>query len=339
MYKLYNSLGHSHHLDNKYLKYILITSILALSSLFLLTIFNFLVSRDYNDIDIIFSPYKYVKTNYNNTINSISTNASGSSMSLYKLMNDTNRFDTITIAFAIGDCNNDSWNMDNDIISNSIQNLIHNNLNYIISTGGANNKFTCNNDSIINFINKYNSKNLIGIDFDIESNQTQAEIDGIVYSIKYAKLVYPNLKFSFTVQSLGGTSNSNLGKYGVMVYNSINNISLSNYYINLMSFDYGAVDNYHCIIGSNNVCNMSASAIQSINDLHNKYYTPYNKIELTIKIGNGNNNEIFTFDDVDIISKYAKLINLHAIHFWSLDNDYMLKYTMRFIDKLLIKST
>jgi hypothetical protein len=88
MYKLYNSLSHSHHLDNKYLIYILITSILALSSLFLLTIFNFLVSRDYNDIDIIFSPYKYVKTNYNNTINSISTNASGSSMSLYKLMNE-----------------------------------------------------------------------------------------------------------------------------------------------------------------------------------------------------------------------------------------------------------
>lgn len=75
------------------------------------------------------------------------------------------------------------------------------------------------------------------------SLQSQADIDNLVARVKVAKAQYPNLRWSFTLATLGGspTLGNMLGSAGQAVMNSIakQGLSWNNVYINLMTMDYG----------------------------------------------------------------------------------------------------
>src|SRR5207245_8631934 len=114
---------------------------------------------------------------------------------------------------------------------------------YIISTGGANGSFDCSSgQGLINFINRYNSPNLVGIDYDIELGQSQTLIDDLINATKTAMQTFPNLQFSFTIQSLGSMSANPItgGSAGTTVVNEIKRLGLTgNYVVHLMTFEYG----------------------------------------------------------------------------------------------------
>lgn len=86
----------------------------------------------------------------------------------------------------------------------NVQAFVNAGKHYIISTGGANGSFDCpSGQGLINFINRYNSPNLVGIDYDIELGQSQQIIDDLITATQAAMQQFPNLQFSFTIQTLG----------------------------------------------------------------------------------------------------------------------------------------
>jgi chitinase len=193
---------------------------------------------------------------------------------------------------------------------------------YIVSTGGAAGVFTCGSDAgFTTFINRYNSSNLLGIDFDIEGGQSQDVINNLVARVKAAQSAFPNLRFSFTLQTLGGNSPNSLNQLGAWVVSAIKANGLQKYIINLMTMDYGSTSAGNCtIVGG--VCEMGQSAIAAAENLHSFYGIPYANIELTPMIGgNDTQGEVFTIPDISTISAYAAQKGLAGIHFWSFDRD------------------
>jgi hypothetical protein len=139
--------------------------------------------------------------------------------------------------------------------------------------------------------------------------------------VKVAQAKYPNLRFSFTLQTLGGSAQPGLNSLGASVMSAIQSQGLSNYIIDLMTMDYGSTSPGNCTI-VNGVCEMGQSAIQAAELLHSGYGVPYSQIELTPMIGgNDTQGETFTLADVATVSSYALQKGLAGIHFWSFDRD------------------
>ena len=55
------------------------------------------------------------------------------------------------------------------------------------------------------FLNTYMSSHMVGIDYDIESGQTPAQINALLSATAYAQSLYPNLRFSFTLATLAAS--------------------------------------------------------------------------------------------------------------------------------------
>jgi hypothetical protein len=167
------------------------------------------------------------------------------------------------------------------------------------------------------------SPNMVGVDFDIEGG-TQADVDNLVARVVAAQQTFPNLRFSFTIGTLGGNTEV-LSSWGTMTMNSIKSHGLTKYLINLMVMDYAdtnAANASDCAINSSGKCDMGQSAINAANLLHNTYGVPYSQIELTPMIGgNDSPDEIFTINDAATISSFVRQNGLAGIHFWSFDRD------------------
>jgi hypothetical protein len=193
---------------------------------------------------------------------------------------------------------------------------------YIISTGGAAGTFTCGSDAgFTTFINRYNSSNLLGIDFDIEGGQSQDVINNLVQRVVAAERSFPKLRFSFTIATLGGNAPNSLNQLGTWVVNAIKTFGLTRYAINLMVMDYGSTGPGNCtVVGG--ACEMAQSAMAAADNLHSFYGIPYANIELTPMIGgNDTQSEVFTISDVSTLSAHAAQKGLAGIHFWSFDRD------------------
>jgi len=134
--------------------------------------------------------------------------------------------------------------------------------------------FTCGSDAgFTTFINRYNSSSLLGIDFDIEGGQSQDVINNLVQRVVAAERTFPQLRFSFTIATLGGNSPNSLNQLGAWVMSAIRTFGLSKYTINLMVMDYGSTGPGNCtVVGSS--CEMAQSAIAAAEDLHSFYGTP-----------------------------------------------------------------
>ena len=270
----------------------------------------------------IFSPYKDITISLNWNTNVISTAVTGALTPLLNVM-PTN-LKTVTWAFATGECGSENWGglSAAAVAGANVQDFISSGRNYIISTGGAAGSFTCGTDSgFERFIQTYLSSNMLGVDFDIEAGQSQSVINDLIQRVIVAQRNHPNLRFSFTLATLGGNSPQSLGSIGVTVMNAIRSAGLTKYTVNLMAMDYGSAIASNCtVVGG--VCEMGQSAVAAAEDLHGNWGVPYNQIEITPMIGgNDTQGETFTLADVGTVSSYAKQKGIAGVHFWSFDRD------------------
>jgi len=271
----------------------------------------------------VFGSYKDITINMDWNVSQISTSVTGSRQPVLNAM--PAKQGSMTWAFASGECGSENWAgvTPAALIGQNVNQWVSAGKKYIISTGGANGVFTCGSDAgFESFIQRYNSSSLQGIDFDIEGGQSQGVIDALVARVKVAKANHPNLRFSFTLATLGGNAPQSLGQIGVNVMNSIKSQGLTGYYINLMAMDYGSAIASNCTLGGNGRCDMAQSAINSAVNLHNYWGVPYNQIEITPMIGgNDATDEIFSIANVDTLVSWSKANGIAGIHFWSLDRD------------------
>lgn len=280
---------------------------------------------------LLFSPYKDVTINLNWNTNTMRTAAatgspipivgSGSLVSSY-LPN----LGAITLAFASGECGSESWGgiPAASFASANVQALANAGVNYVISTGGQAGSFTCGSTAgMAQFISRYNSAHLVGVDFDIEGGQSQAQINNLIAGAVYAESLYPNLRFSFTLATLAASDGSygGLNGTGDMVVRAVLASSLQHYTINLMVMDFGGPSPGVCVV-SGGFCDMGQSAIQAVTNLQHTYGVPASHIELTPMIGlNDVTSETFTAANVDVVAAYAVSAGLAGVHYWSLDRD------------------
>lgn len=233
---------------------------------------------------------------------------------------------TLIWAFATGTCDAENWaGISPAMEATNVQAFVNAQKNYIISTGGANGAFDCSSgQGLINFINRYNSPNLVGIDFDIEFGQSQQLIDNLINATMAAEKQFPNLQFSFTIQSLGSLSANPItgGSAGTTVVNEIKRLGLGgNYVVNLMTFDYGSTNVNNCVV-ANNLCDMGQSAIAAAEALNQQSGIPFSHIGITMMIGRADTqDEVTSLHDIDTINAFVISNGLPVSRFWSFDRD------------------
>jgi len=280
---------------------------------------------------LLFSPYKDVTINLNWNTNVMQTAAAtGSSIpvvgsgSLYS--NYVTDLSAITLAFATGECGSENWGgvPGATFASANITALSSAGLPYVVSTGGQAGTFTCGSTAnFATFLSRYMSPQMVGVDFDIEGGQSAADINNLVAAAVYGQSLYPNLRFSFTLATLGASDGSygGVNSLGDTVVKAVKASSLTNYTINLMTMDYGSASASVCVV-SGGSCDMGQTAIQAAVNLEHTYGISPNKIELTPMIGvNDVSSENFSVANADTITSYAVSNGLAGIHFWSLDRD------------------
>ena len=281
--------------------------------------------------NLLFSPYKDVTINMNwNTDTMQTAAATGSSIPVVGAgslkSNYVTNLSAITLAFATGECGSENWGgvPGASFASANIAALSSAGLPYVVSTGGQAGTFTCGSTAnFAVFLARYMSPQMVGVDFDIEGGQSQAGINNLVAAAAYGQSLYPNLRFSFTVATLGASDGSygGVNSLGDMVVKAVKASTLSNYTINLMTMDYGAPSSSVCVV-SNGSCDMAQTAIQAAVNLEHTYGISPNKIELTPMIGvNDVSSENFSIANADTLTSYAVANGLAGIHFWSLDRD------------------
>ncbi|WP_240601735.1 PKD domain-containing protein [Oleiagrimonas sp. MCCC 1A03011] len=278
----------------------------------------------------IFSPYKDITVNLNWNTNVMSTKVTGSLIPVVgsgSLISDYEpNLGAITLAFATGTCGSENWGgvPGADFASANVSALDSAGVDYIVSTGGQAGTFSCSDpSSMVQFIQRYYSPHMVGVDFDIEGGQTASQLNALVQQVAYAETQYPNLRFSFTLATLAASDGSygGLNSLGDTVMQAIQSNGLQHYTINLMVMDYGAAGSNICVV-VNGACDMGQSAIQAAKNLEHTYGVPASQIELTPMIGlNDNTSEVFTTGNVDTVANYAKSAGLAGVHFWSLDRD------------------
>jgi hypothetical protein len=273
---------------------------------------------------IFFSPFKDVTANANWNTGEQQSAVTGTSQAVTSAMSTNDS--TLTWAFATGTCGAENWGgISPALEASNAQDFVKAGKYYIVSTGGSAGAFDCpSNSGMQTFLNTYNSANMLGVDYDIEVGQSQAVIDDLINSTMYAEGVYPSMRFSFTVASLGAsTTGSDLNSTGNTVMSEISRLGLGgNYFVDLMAFDFGGVSSSTCVV-SGTVCDMAQSAIAAAESLHSNFGTPYSKIELCLMIGQADSGatETLSLANVDTIVAWAKSVGLGGIHYWSFDRD------------------
>ncbi|MGD0558389.1 MAG: carbohydrate-binding protein [Streptosporangiaceae bacterium] len=279
---------------------------------------------------LLFSPYKDVTINMNWNTYEMQSAVEGSDLPVVgsgSLVSEyIPKLPAITLAFATGECGSETWGgvSGADWAAENVPQLQAADLDYVVSTGGADGTFTCDSTAGMEaFIATYASPNLVGIDFDIEGGQTESEIQSLVDAAAGAQSEYPNLQFSFTLATLGASDGSygGVNSLGNEVVEAVLGSGLSNYVINLMTMDYGSASSSVCVVVSGS-CEMAQSAIQAVENLEYTYGIPASKIAVTPMIGmNNTTTETFTIADVNTLTTYAIDNGLAGLHFWSLDRD------------------
>jgi chitinase len=232
----------------------------------------------------------------------------------------------LTWAFATGECGAEVWTgrPAQEVADANVAEFDKAGIGYIISTGGQGGVFTCATDEgMERFIARYASKHLIGFDFDIEAEQTEQQVSSLIARIKTAKARHPELRMSFTIATFAASDGSkgSLNAQGESILKAIRASGLQDYLINLMVMDYGDAKPANCVVRKG-VCDMGASALQAVRNVHAKYGVPVKQIELTAMIGvNDVIANVFSTKDVDVLVKAVPKLGLAGLHFWSLDRD------------------
>ena len=233
----------------------------------------------------------------------------------------------LTWAFATGECGEEKWGADTaqQVAAAHVASFDQAGVDYIVSTGGQGGVFTCATDEgMERFIRRYESKRLVGIDFDIEAGQTKEQVESLIQRIKAAQARRPHLRYSFTVATHAASdgSNKSLNHEGEAILDAVRRNGLRDYTFNLMVMDYGPGERSNCVLNRAGNCDMGRSAIQAARNVHAKYGIPYAQIELTAMIGvNDVVSNVFTLADARMLAAAAKKMKLAGLHYWSLDRD------------------
>ncbi|GLC39981.1 hypothetical protein PLESTB_001630400 [Pleodorina starrii] len=274
---------------------------------------------------LLFSPYKDVTINMDWNTNTISSSITGTRLPVTNANVMPSGLRALTWAFATGDCGSEMWAgvSPSPLVSANVQAFVNAGKQYIISTGGVAGVFRCGSDAgFTSFIQRYSSSALIGIDFDIEGGQTQADIISLVARVKAARDgAYGKLQYSFTLATLGGATGNQLNTLGTLVMTALKDaqVGWTNIFINHMVMDYGSSCTAFNAAG---VCDMGQSAINAAQALNSYWGVPYSSIELTPMIGgNDSPGQTFTLADVKTVSAFVRTNGLGGVHTWSLDRD------------------
>ncbi|WP_217640877.1 carbohydrate-binding protein [Curtobacterium sp. MCBA15_001] len=279
---------------------------------------------------LVFSPYKDVTVNLDWNTNVMNTAVTGTRIPVVGSSNSlvSTRepgLKAITLAFATGTCGSENWGgvAADAFASANIPKLDAAGVNYIVSTGGAAGSFKCSGTALQSFIARYASPHMIGVDFDIESGQSAADVQNLVNAAALAQTKYPGLRFSFTLATLAASDGSygGLNSTGDVTVKAIKASTLTNYTVNLMTMDFARATAANCVIVGS-TCEMGQSTIQAVTNLQHTYGIASSKIEVTPMLGvNDASDEVFTLADADTVSSYAKSHGLAGVHMWSLDRD------------------
>ncbi|MES2902440.1 MAG: glycosyl hydrolase [Pseudomonadota bacterium] len=233
----------------------------------------------------------------------------------------------LTWAFATGECGDEKWGEvpGQQIADANVAAFDQAGVEYLVSTGGQGGVFTCASDEgMERFIKRYQSARLIGLDFDIEAGQTEAQVDSLIQRIKTAQARRPQLRYSFTVATHAGSDGrmQSLNRQGEMILAAIRRHGLQGYTMNLMVMDYGPGARRTCVLNRRGDCDMGKSALQAARNVHAKYNIPYEQIELTAMIGvNDVVSNVFTAADARLLARESRTMKLAGLHYWSLDRD------------------
>jgi hypothetical protein len=299
----------------------------------------------------VFSAYKGTWEAFDWNHNVIRTKVSGSTRDIGTDIKARGS-STVTLAFATGACGSEDWSGASgaDVAAANVPKLVSEGAKYIVSTGGAGATFTCSSDSgMSTFINRWNSANLLGIDFDIEEGQSQSVINALVQRVKTAHANYPSLRFSFTIATEavnnGGSvavANLGTGKGANDDYNGLNNTGNtvmaaiksvlgwdgtaahwpSYVKIDLMTMDFGDPPQKSFCVVSGGKCQMGQSTLQAAYNQVSVWKMPFSGVEVTPMIGgNDNTDEKFQLTDVDTVASFALSKGLGGVHYWAWDRD------------------
>jgi hypothetical protein len=277
---------------------------------------------------IVFSPYKHLNMEVDPANPVAQSRIRGQLTPLPDLakLHSLELFPAVTLAFASGECGKERWGaLEADAVAKAnVSAMETHGLKYMISTGGEGNVFTCHTDAGMDkFINRYASSALLGVDFDIESTQSPANIREIVERVKAAQVKWPKLRFSFTLATFAASDGTaaSLNATGASVMQALSDVGVQNYYINLMVMDFGLAAPAHCVVRKGR-CDMSASARQAVENLRVQYGVPLSRIEVTAMVGvNDVVENVFTPDDATALAQFVRSGNLAGLHYWSLDRD------------------
>jgi len=235
-----------------------------------------------------------------------------------------NTLRTLTLAFASGECGKEHWGgLDaNKLAQANLPALQQADVNYMISTGGSDAIFTCSSEAgMAAFINRYQSSHLLGFDFNIEAKQTPELIRQLVHQVGIAMRQHPELRFSFTLAATAANGGNSLNQTGQWVMQAIEAEGLQNHYVNLMVMNYGQASSGACVVRADR-CDMAASAVRAVNNLHRKYRLPLSRIEVTPMLGiNDVTSNVFTLEDARQLASFARSQGLGGLHYWSLNRD------------------
>ena len=232
----------------------------------------------------------------------------------------------LTLAFATGECGNEHWNgvAGQAIADSNIKLFQRNGIDYVISTGGTAGIFTCSSEQgMEKFIARYGSRHLLGVDFDIESGQSEMDIKNLLTQAQHATRLHPHLRLSFTLatQVSAEDGKATLNSLGKQVMKAISEVGLKNYFINLMVMNYGEAKPDNCVVEFSR-CNMAASAILVAENFSREFSVPLRRIELTPMIGvNDVTDNIFSLNDARTLGRFVTTNGLGGLHYWSLNRD------------------
>ena len=293
---------------------------------------------------LIFSAYKDTSINMDWNTNVVSTLVSGTRTPLVTDMT-AHGLTTVTLSFATGECGSENWGgvPGAAMASANVPMLTANNVDYILATGGAAGSFTCGTDTgMKTFLDRWASPHLVGVDYDIEAGQSEAQIGELIERIKAAHTQYPTLRWSLTLATLANNDGSptahSIGASAPSSFNIKGDQTLmavksrlgfdgtagtwpSYVTVNLMTMDYGGPSAGVCVV-ANGACDMGQSAIQAAYNLHDHWGVPFTNIELTPMIGgNDVQSNVFTLQDTDEMTAFAIANKLAGVHYWSYDRD------------------
>lgn len=232
---------------------------------------------------------------------------------------------TLTWAFASGECGDEVWfDRSAQEVAKNVAAFAKAGRPYIISTGGAEHMFTCASPAgMERFLQRYDSPQLVGVDFDIEDKQTAEQVDALMAAIKDAQKRRPKLRYSFTVATHAASDGSrdSLNPLGESILAAIKRHGVQDAVFNLMVMDYGPASPKACVV-KDGVCDMGASSLQAARNVHEKYGIPYERIALTAMIGmNDVVSNVFSVEDARTMVEGARTLKLAGVHYWSLGRD------------------